>query len=682
MNCANLHKGGSTMVSTGKAKKPSHRPKLTPPVYRYLRGYAFDPTLSIDLDTAAINELLFPIKWEDLEGPGPIGEYLEVIDIDPASKCMYAPVDLNDPYILAQNGLPPSEGNPQFHQQMVYAVAMLTISNFERALGRKVLWASRFTTRMFEYKNSYVQRLRIYPHALRQANAYYSPVKKALLFGYFPAVPSQRGMHLPGGTVFTCLSHDIIAHETSHALLDGMYRRFVEPSNPDVRAFHEAFADIVALFQRFSFPDVLRHQIALTRGDLAAENLLGQLAQQFGQSTGKYGALRDAIGKADKDTGKWEPLKPDPNALETTLEPHERGAILVAAVFDAFLTIYKSRIADLLRIASNGTGVLPNGALHPDLVNRLADEAAKAARHVLQVSIRALDYLAPVDVTFGEYLRAIITADYDVVPDDDLGYRIAFIEAFRRRGIYPRDVRSLSVDSLRWNEIDEPIGLRMKFERIGTSLLQSFLQASQPTSETEVSWDAKDRQTIFYETKRLRRELNRALRKLFISQRDDDEQLPITGLLLTTNNQVFDKKPWLKALFRRVRRRMYLEKRSHIYCKKRAPGKSYKQEYCLRFEVHTLRLAERVTPDGNLLRQFLIGIVQTRKDGFRGGCTLIIDADTYDLRYAIKKSVWSESRQRREDDYRAYVAGSSNYATFFGESSNEPFALLHSQQEN
>jgi hypothetical protein len=42
--------------------------------------------------------------------------------------------------------------------------------------------------------------------------------------------------------VFTCLSQDIIAHEVTHALLDGMHRRFNEPSNLDVLAFHEAFA--------------------------------------------------------------------------------------------------------------------------------------------------------------------------------------------------------------------------------------------------------------------------------------------------------------------------------------------------------------------------------------------------------------------------------------------------------
>ena len=106
----------------------------------------------------------------------------------------YEPVDLNDKKLLAQDGLPPSEGNPKFHQQMVYAVAMTTIGHFEKALGRKALWAPRESPGReagAQYELKYeVPRLRIYPHALRAANAYYSPEKNALLFGYFPARPT------------------------------------------------------------------------------------------------------------------------------------------------------------------------------------------------------------------------------------------------------------------------------------------------------------------------------------------------------------------------------------------------------------------------------------------------------------------------------------------------------------
>ena len=306
---------------------------------------------------------------------------------------------------------------------MVYAVAMTTIGHFEKALGRAALWAERQKDEQGNYikqwSASYVQRLRIYPHALREANAYYSPEKKALLFGYFPASVTDPGLNMPGGMIFTCLSHDIIAHETTHALLDGLHVRFAERSNPDVLALHEAFADIVALLQHFSNKEVLHHQIAYTRGDLASQNMLAKLAQQFGQALGLHSALRDALGEGDPRTDQWKPKKPDPEALKQTLQPHSRGAILVAAVFDAFLGVYKSRVADLLRIATEGTGVLPSGAIHPDLVNRMAHEAATTAGHILKMCIRALDYVPPVDITFGDYLRPGAGAD----PTEDYRWR-------------------------------------------------------------------------------------------------------------------------------------------------------------------------------------------------------------------------------------------------------------------
>ncbi|MBK6936716.1 MAG: hypothetical protein IPH18_07390 [Chitinophagaceae bacterium] len=62
------------------------------PSFRKLRGYAFDPSLSLKMDTATINDIVYKIPWEELL-EGPIGEYIEVIDYDPTVGKFYQPVD-------------------------------------------------------------------------------------------------------------------------------------------------------------------------------------------------------------------------------------------------------------------------------------------------------------------------------------------------------------------------------------------------------------------------------------------------------------------------------------------------------------------------------------------------------------------------------------------------------------
>src|SRR3954453_12769734 len=172
---------------------------MSGPVYRYLRGYSLAPGFSPRLDTAGINEVVYRVPFERLE-PGPVGEYVEVMDFDPASHTWYEPINLGDEQIASQSGLAPSEGNPQFHQQFVYAVTMKTIRHFETALGRKVVWYPRVRrpagrssdVRDVRWPREYVQRLRIHPHAIRDANAYYDPEKTALLFGYFAAADQAQ----------------------------------------------------------------------------------------------------------------------------------------------------------------------------------------------------------------------------------------------------------------------------------------------------------------------------------------------------------------------------------------------------------------------------------------------------------------------------------------------------------
>jgi hypothetical protein len=300
-----------------------------------------------------------------------------------------------------------------------------------------------------------------------------------------------------------------------------MHRRFNEATNVDVLAFHEGFADIVALMQHFTMREVLSQEIARTRGDIEAESILGSLAVQFGRATGSRGALRDAIGGFDKK-GEWKRFTPDPVDLKKRLTPHARGAVLVAAVFDAFIAIYKARTADLLRIATGGTGIRPGGAIHPDLVQRFADEAAKAAGHVLTMCIRALDYMPPVDITFFEYLRALITADFDIVSDDRFNYRVAFVESFRRRGIYPLNVgvaaadtpRSLSVDTLRWQGLDLeklPKETRKTIGREYETIIRRLKRYA------DACFYIKDRRQLFTATREQRRLLHKQLAEAFSS---------------------------------------------------------------------------------------------------------------------------------------------------------------------
>ena len=113
--------------------RPQPDSTISAPPYRRIRTYAVDPSFSTSLETSAINQGLLKVRWEPLQ-PGPMGEYIQVADKD-EDGTVYAPANLDDSRLLARDGFDPAEGNPQFHQHMVYAVSMTTISNFETAMG-------------------------------------------------------------------------------------------------------------------------------------------------------------------------------------------------------------------------------------------------------------------------------------------------------------------------------------------------------------------------------------------------------------------------------------------------------------------------------------------------------------------------------------------------------------------
>jgi hypothetical protein len=411
-------------VWTAGGTRP-YQPSPSDPQWRPLRVFSIDPAQPRRLE--AVTTLDVP--FEPL-GPGPSGALFVVDPHDAVHGIDYAAVDLETPAALMHGGVEPSEGDPKFHQQMVYAVASSVYRTFREALGR----APGFAVPPGADGRT---RLRLRPHGAAGLDAWYDRARGEIVFGYAPT---------PAGYVFTCLSHDVVVHEVTHALVDGLRSHLSVATSPDVPAFHEAMADLVALFHRLTCEGLLQAVMRESGTGLRECTVLTTIARQVAEAYRRPG-LRAAI----------EPAGIAPRQYDPSLDAHALGGVLVAAVFDAFAAIHARKSARHIRLATSGTGLLPPGTPPHDLVAALATEASDLARQFLKMCIRAIDYCPPVDVQFGEFLRAVITADRDLVPDDRWSYREAWIQAFKRRGIRAPGVATMSEDALVWSPPD--IGL-------------------------------------------------------------------------------------------------------------------------------------------------------------------------------------------------------------------------------
>ena len=437
--------------------RPAER-QADQPIYRPLKIFALDPSVSrLEGATALVN-----VPYEPLTA-GPTGYIFKVDNTTAGAEQAHPPLNLDDPDILIRSGIDPSTSDERFHEQMVYAVCSIVYTAFRMALGRHLTWG-------FNEPADKRTQLLIRPRAFPTSNSHYDKETGELGFGFYK---SKAKDSFPG-TVYACLSHDTVAHEVTHALLDGLRAHFSLPTSPAVLAFHEGFADVVAVFQHFSYEQVVLTAIRKSRGNISRADLLTDIARQLGQ-TGRDAktALRSAIDYTDKPPdGPGE--KKGRRLYDETLEAHDLGSVLLFAVFEAFTNVFSRKTQRIVRLATGGSGQFPPGEISLDLQAALAEKASKLASQFLTMCIRAIDYCPPVDITFGEYLRAVITADRDLVPDDPWAYREAWVDAFRNYHIYPNSVPDLSEESLLWHdpkkqnfEIPEIKGLafaELKFE--------------------------------------------------------------------------------------------------------------------------------------------------------------------------------------------------------------------------
>lgn len=591
------------------------------PIYRPLKIFALDPSVSrLEGATAVVN-----VPYEHLDD-GPCGYFFKVDNATVGEEPTHPPLNLDDPNILINNGLNPSTSDERFHEQMVYAVCSVVHAAFRTALGRHLVWGFN--------KPSDRTQLLIRPRAFQKNNSHYDRETGELCFGLYQSLAQDYP-----GRVYACLSHDTVAHEVSHALLDGLRAHFSLPMSADVLAFHEGFADMVALFQHFSYEQVVRAAIRKSRGDLSQADLLTDIARQLGKSRKEStSALRSAIDYAAEQSeqsakGKKRTLR----VYDPTLEAHDLGSVLVFAVFEAFINVYRRKTERLMRLATGGTGRLRAGEISADLQAALAEKASTLASQFLTMCIRAIDYCPPVDMTFGEYLRAVITADKDLVPDDPWAYREAWVDAFRRYKIFPNLVPDLSEESLLWRS---PKQLSVEIPPI------EGLAFAELRFDGDPAWPAGADELV-----RQACVLGNIV--------TDEKFMPLFGLAARGDPKL-----------------------------KRNPDQE-PDDVALP-KIQSIRSSRRIGPSGQVVFDIVAEVTQRRSVrikgsedtcNFYGGSTIIVNPRGA-IRYVIAKRVTNNLRLQQQIDFLDGPQGAKYKDSFYGQISTKPnfFMMLHEKK--
>lgn len=532
---------------------------------RRLRILALDPSLRRSAGQMATIE----VPWEPL-GPEFAGTRLKIVTHGQPFEHGGTTLNLDDPALAGQDGVPPVASDPRFLQQMVYGVAHWTLRRFAAALGREPQFA-------------FPGCLALHPYAMREPNAYYSRAEQALKFGWFPTARPHGLGPAVAPVVFTAAAHDIVIHEMTHALLDGQRPALLLPTNVDVLAFHEGFADLIALFARFTHVEVVTRAMERSEGRLDDETLIS-IGRQFGRGQqGGRGPLRTAI----LDPADYESERPAQTHYDNTWLPHARGSLLVSAVFEAFRTVYERKTRRWRELTAGS----PLLSRHPVLLAACTRTATQLAAQFLNILIRALDYLPPVDVDFSDFLRAMITADADLVPTDEWNYREALIYAFLRYGIRLDCRFDVNEEALRWQGP----------ERDWTLDTQPLAKlAHLPVGS-----------------------LGRAAHRLAVRK----FRFHILRQFLQSNAAQFRQ----RELFQQG-----------------AAGS-------VEVTVNSLRAVQRIGPDGRLMTQYVAEVLSWQRlpdfGWYPGGATLVISEEGR-LRYLIHKRLGNSERQQRALHYR------------------------------
>jgi hypothetical protein len=205
-------------------------------------------------------------------------------------------------------------------------------------------------------------------------------------------------------TTYSGASTDAVAHEVGHALLDAIRSDLWDSVYTEPAAFHESFADCMALLVGLSDAGV-RQRLLQQPGGVRAPNFLEALAEDVADGVLRHSGASDPHSAPRRafNTFRWEiPINlagVGPPSLLTS-EPHSFSRVFTGCFYDTICNIFAeqpgqteqelfaaAQIAGRLLVA--GAQRAPEVARFFQAVGRamiLADEASNGGRH--HVAIR------------------------------------------------------------------------------------------------------------------------------------------------------------------------------------------------------------------------------------------------------------------------------------------------------
>lgn len=326
---------------------------------------------------------------------------------------------------------------PVFMQVSTFATVLKTLYLFEgttyasplhRKFGDKKVTDTRSHTLGRPVKWAFdSSQLLIVPRAGEWANAFYHRDSHSLQFFFFQSPLAKNK------TIYSCLSRDIVAHETAHAIIDGIVPDLLDASTPQSLAIHEALADFTALLMAFDSHTLRRHIFKVVGSSLKKSSVFSSIAEEFGNALQGTRGLRDLYNKKNLK------LEADEHTVKR-FDPHEVSEVLSGALYSVLNEIYVQ-----IKTKESKKSEDKEKNLH-EAFSSSGRSIWTAARRLKRMVFRALDYLPPGEVSFADFGRAMIAVDYVAYPADETMRNLIRKEFVKRSIISDEKVLNVTID--------------------------------------------------------------------------------------------------------------------------------------------------------------------------------------------------------------------------------------------